>query len=99
MKELSLFTESELRALRSKLEVERSSACSAMIAAGRGHETTAETLAKATLPDADALTVRFAKSCTAFQALRDEEERRREYHGSLKRIQPRLSRRFAGFNP
>lgn len=93
-------TESALKSARRKCEIERSSVWTAMIEAGRGHELSSETLKKATLPDADALTLRFAAISTQFMAVIAEEQRRMTWHGSLKRISPAgASRRFAGFNP
>lgn len=99
MKPLPDLTESELKAARRRLEIERSSVCERMISDGRGHELASETLAKAKLPDADALTLRFARVSSEFCAVISEEERRRTYHGSLKRTIARTSRRYAGFSP
>lgn len=79
-------TEGELRKVRAKADTERSAVNDAMIAAGRGYEKAWDTLAKAKLPDADPLTLRFAASGAVCSAIRAEQDRRMGWHGSLRRI-------------
>jgi 3'-phosphoadenosine 5'-phosphosulfate sulfotransferase len=86
MKAIHEMTEAELRRAQEKADVERNAVCDAMIEAGRGFETSSETLAKAKQPDADSLTKRFAASSKACDDLYSEMKYRLTYHGSLKRV-------------
>lgn len=55
-----------------------------MIEAGRGRELPTETMAKAELPDADDLTLRYASNARLRLALFAERDARLKFHGSLK---------------
>lgn len=54
-----------------------------LINAGRGHETGRETRTKA--KDGDALAIKWVDATDKFAAVVDEMDRRKRYHGSLKR--------------
>ena len=81
MKTPDLLTESELRKAIAKVAVESSTICSAFIDAGRGFERPSETRLKS-----DPLSVKWQDCAQKGDTLRAEENRRRAWHGSLKRI-------------
>ena len=83
MKTPDLLTESELRKAIAKVAVESSTICSAFIEAGRGYERPTETRLKT-----DPLALRWKECAARSDVLNTEANRRKEWHGSLKRIIP-----------
>jgi len=77
----SNMTEGQLRKADAKAETECLLIIEAMIAAGRGHERQSETMTKT-----DPLSLRFIANTNTHCDIVTEMRRRKEYHGSLRKI-------------
>ncbi len=74
-------TESQLRKALEKVGAQGEAICSEFIAAGRGFELPSQTRLLA-----DPLALRWRANATLQSELRNEAERRKTWHGSLKKI-------------
>jgi hypothetical protein len=77
----SNMTEGQLRKAEAKAEIENSNMIITMIANGRGHERYSETMNKT-----DPLSLKFKLIANKRSAIYAEINRRKEYHGSLRKI-------------